>query len=259
MTDRTHDTDGRPDGIEGTDDVGTTEWNERSEGERGVATVEAGDPGSPCRSGGSTDCPCARTDGGGHAESEGHEAAESTVGRRDLAKVLATVGGLTAVGSLAAPLAGLTRVFEREYTGPIYTDGTALVDSEGEPVTENTLATGERTTVFPEGRSDLGDAPTLLVRFPEGQYGGETERAFTVAGYAAYSKVCTHAGCMVAEYEDGTFVCPCHFGKFDPSAGASVVGGPPPRPLPQLPITLSSEGALIAAGDFEGPIGAGGG
>ena len=38
------------------------------------------------------------------------------------------VGGLTAVGSLAAPLAGLTRVFERSYTGPVYSDGVALVD-----------------------------------------------------------------------------------------------------------------------------------
>lgn len=245
MTDRTHDTNDTND----------------TDGRRAVETVRTDDTngverGSEGRGGSEAGCPCARADGGGGGS---QRIDEGTVGRRDLAKVLATVGGLTAVGSLAAPLAGLTRVFEREYTGPIYTDGTALVDSEGEPVTENTLKTGERTTVFPEGRSDLGDAPTLLVRFPENRYGGETQMEFTVSGYAAYSKVCTHAGCMVAEYEDGTFVCPCHFGKFDPVSGASVVGGPPPRPLPQLPITLSSEGTLIAAGDFEGPIGAGGG
>ncbi|MEF8775253.1 MAG: Rieske (2Fe-2S) protein [Haloarculaceae archaeon] len=178
--------------------------------------------------------------------------------RRDFAKALATIGGLTAVASLTAPLAGLTRVFEREYTGPIYSDGLHLVDEEGTQISENALEEGEQMTVFPAPHPGLADAPTLLVRFPESAYGGETELAFTVAGYAAYSKVCTHAGCMVSDVDDTTLVCPCHYGKFDPTSGASVVGGPPPRPLPQLPLTLSSEGALIATGDFEGPIGPGG-
>ncbi|MFB6131600.1 MAG: ubiquinol-cytochrome c reductase iron-sulfur subunit [Salinigranum sp.] len=175
--------------------------------------------------------------------------------RRDLAKVLATIGGLTAIGSLAAPLAGLTRVFERSYEGPIYSDGVHLVDADGGRVDENFLSNGEFATVFPETHPGLDEAPTLLVRFPEAAYTDGTRLAFTVAGYAAYSKVCTHAGCMVSNREDSTFVCPCHFGKFDPTRGATVVGGPPPRPLPQLPITLSSDGYLLAAGDFEGPIG----
>ena len=183
---------------------------------------------------------------------------DRAVARRDYAKVLATVGGLTAVASLAAPLAGLTRVFERSYTGPVYSDGIYLVDGEGERVTESALAEGERTTVFPEPRPGIERAPTLLVRHPEDAYGGDTKLEFTVAGYAAYSKVCTHAGCMVSNEEGETLVCPCHFGKFDPTAGAKVVGGPPPRALPQLPITLSNDGYLVATGDFEGPVGAGG-
>ncbi|MEF8852742.1 MAG: Rieske 2Fe-2S domain-containing protein [Haloarculaceae archaeon] len=184
--------------------------------------------------------------------------ARAAIERRDYAKLLATVGGLTAVGSLAAPLAGLTRVFEREYTGPIYSDGVALVDADGERITETALAEGEQMTVFPEPRPGIGSAPTLLVRFPESAYGGETRLEFTVGGYAAYSKVCTHAGCMVSDRDDGTLVCPCHFGRFDPTSGASVVGGPPSRALPQLPLTLSSDGYLVATGDFEAPVGPGG-
>ncbi|ELZ22302.1 Rieske iron-sulfur protein [Halosimplex carlsbadense 2-9-1] len=184
--------------------------------------------------------------------------ARAEMERRDYAKVLATVGGLTAVGSLAAPLMGLTRVFERGYSGPVYSDGVALVDGEGERVTEDTLAEGEQLTVFPEPRPGIADAPTLLVRYPEDAYGGETAMESTVGGYAAYSKVCTHAGCMVSDTEGETLVCPCHFGKFDPTSGASVVGGPPPRALPQLPLTLSSDGHLVATGDFEGPVGPGG-
>jgi rieske iron-sulfur protein len=184
--------------------------------------------------------------------------ARAEMERRDYAKVLATVGGLTAVGSLAAPLMGLTRVFERGYSGPVYSDGVALVDGEGNRVAEDTLAEGEQLTVFPEPRPGIADAPTLLVRYPEDAYGGETRMESTVGGYAAYSKVCTHAGCMVSDTEGSTLVCPCHFGKFDPTTGASVVGGPPPRALPQLPLTLSSDGYLVATGDFEGPVGPGG-
>jgi rieske iron-sulfur protein len=179
--------------------------------------------------------------------------------RRDYAKALATIGGLTAVGSLAAPLVGLTRVFERGYTGPVYSDGVALVDSQGSKIAEGRLSEGEQLTVFPQPRPGIADAPTLLVRFPESAYGGETNMEFTVGGYAAYSKVCTHAGCMVADRDGDVLVCPCHSGRFDPLGGAVVTGGPPPRALPQLPITVSSDGYLIATGDFEGSVGPGGG
>lgn len=178
--------------------------------------------------------------------------------RRDYAKILATVGGLTAAGSLVAPSLGLAQVFERSYTGPVYSDGVALVDANGETITESALSEGEQMTVFPESHPGIDRAPTLLVRFAESEYGGETNMEFTVSGYAAYSKVCTHAGCMVADRDGTTLVCPCHSGRFNPLSGAVVTGGPPPRALPQLPITLSSEGTLIATGDFEGPVGAGG-
>ncbi|MEF8822178.1 MAG: Rieske (2Fe-2S) protein, partial [Halovenus sp.] len=174
------------------------------------------------------------------------------------AKLLATVGGLGALGSLVDPSLGLAQVFERSYTGPVYSDGVTLVGANGDAVTETTLSEGEQMTVFPESHPGIDRAPTLLVRFAESEYGGETNMEFTVAGYAAYSKVCTHAGCMVADRDGNTLVCPCHSGRFNPLSGATVTGGPPPRALPQLPITLSSDGSLIATGDFEAPVGAGG-
>lgn len=206
------------------------------------------------------DCPC------GTAEQQPSPSiyqefwhdARATMHRRDYAKALATIGGLTALGSLTAPLLSLTRVFERSYTGPVYSDGVALVDETGERITEGRLTDGEQLTVFPEPRPGIERAPTLLIRFPEDAYSGATNLEFTVSGYAAYSKVCTHAGCMVSDRADDVLVCPCHSGRFDPLSGAAVVGGPPGRPLPQLPITLSSEGHLIATGDFEGPVGPGG-
>lgn len=185
--------------------------------------------------------------------------ARAELRRRDFAKFLATVGGLTAVASLTAPLASTTQVFERGYEGPVYSDGVHLVDGEGERVTEDSLAEGEVTTVFPEPRPGIEKAPTLLARYPESEYSGDLKQGFVVSGYAAFSKVCTHAGCMVSDREENVLVCPCHFGRFDVLNGAQVVGGPPGRALPQLPLTVTSDGFLVATGDFEGPIGPGGG
>lgn len=56
--------------------------------------------------------------------------------------------------------------------------------------------------------------------------------------FVAFSAICTHAGCPV-QYDkpDGAFVCPCHGGAYDARTGR-VLQGPPPAPLPQIPITI---------------------
>ena len=187
---------------------------------------------------------------------------DETIGgwhRRDVAKAALGVGGASTALALTVPASGMTAVLSREFTGEVFADGTYLVDENGSRVRADALETGTRMTVFPESHPGVADAPTLLVRHEESAYAEPTNLAFTVAGYAAYSKVCTHAGCMVAETEaDGILVCPCHFAKYDPTRGAEVTDGPAPRALPQLPITLSSDGFLMATGNFEGQIGPGG-
>ncbi len=64
-------------------------------------------------------------------------------------------------------------------------------------------------------------------------------------GFIALSKVCTHLGCLV-EYDKGLrkLVCPCHAGTFD--LEGNVLSGPPPRPLPTVPLKV--EGDLITIG-----------
>jgi thiosulfate dehydrogenase [quinone] large subunit len=54
--------------------------------------------------------------------------------------------------------------------------------------------------------------------------------------FVAFSAVCTHAGCIVG-YDAGSeeFVCPCHGGRYSATSGR-VLGGPPPSPLPQIPV-----------------------
>ena len=75
-----------------------------------------------------------------------------------------------------------------------------------------------------------------------------------VNGWVAYSKICTHAGCSVGLLGVDNrppdtlrqLVCPCHQSVFDPVDAARPVGGPAPRPLPQLPLEIDAEGFLIA-------------
>lgn len=56
--------------------------------------------------------------------------------------------------------------------------------------------------------------------------------------FAAFSAVCTHAGCPV-QYDSANvqFVCPCHGGVYDARTG-KVLQGPPPDPLPSIPVRV---------------------
>jgi thiosulfate dehydrogenase [quinone] large subunit len=67
-------------------------------------------------------------------------------------------------------------------------------------------------------------------------------------GVAAYSRVCTHAGCLV-EFDRGSGVlfCPCHGAEFDPKHGARVVAGPAPTPLPSVAVRIDpATGEVLA-------------
>ena len=140
------------------------------------------------------------------------------------------------------------------------------------PLTPADISTpGEMITVIPEGYQDdddaLAKAGVILIKFAPGQmnfpdrYDGGTLVAsmnWTIDNtIVAYSKICTHVGCPVALYEQIThhILCPCHQSTFDATNGAWVVFGPAPRPLPQLPLMVDSDGYLAAASDFTQPVG----
>lgn len=101
-------------------------------------------------------------------------------------------------------------------------------------------------SVFPESNSKvkLGRPDKFLTGnstyFPEQRlwlYRSE-------AGFYAISSVCTHLGCIAEREDGGAFVCPCHGSVFDP-AGV-VMGGPAPKGLIWLELTVSPEGWLVA-------------
>jgi ubiquinol-cytochrome c reductase iron-sulfur subunit len=181
------------------------------------------------------------------------------------------LGGLFAVGS---GIFGIVAIFPLlRSLGPVpgtsllrtdWRKGSLLVDSNGRPVTKDTLVTGGIMTVYPHGleNTDNGQAidQTVLIRVQDSNLvtapGRET---WAPAGYVAYSKVCTHLGCPVGLYEQQLelLVCPCHQSMFNVRNGAIPQFGPAPRPLPQLPLYFDADGTLRAQAGFDQAVGPG--
>jgi len=88
----------------------------------------------------------------------------------------------------------------------------------------------------------------MLLHLDESRLIGET-KGRAAAGIVAYTSICTHTGCDVTDWlpEEGLLYCPCHFTKYDPKSGASVVDGPAPRPLPALPLRVADDQLVVAA------------
>ncbi|GAC1540470.1 MAG: hypothetical protein NVS3B12_27430 [Acidimicrobiales bacterium] len=177
--------------------------------------------------------------------------------RRFLGRLLG--GALSALGvALVFPIRSLGPNPGSKLKHTAWTPGARLVDSGGRSVRVTDVAVGGVVTVFPEGFVDDASAQTLLIRASDQpmvtRRGRET---WSPAGFVAFSKVCTHAGCPVGLYEQRTnqLLCPCHQSLFDVAKGARPVFGPAPRALPQLPLAVDDEGRLIAQRDYDEPIG----
>jgi len=138
--------------------------------------------------------------------------------------------------------------------------GRRLVTEDGEPVTRDALATGGFLVAFPEGGDDKANSQVALLHFVNGDFVPPAGReSWSPDNFVAYSRVCTHAGCSVAEYidVDQMLVCPCHQSAFDVLHGAQPLAGPAGRPLPQLPLAIDKDGFLYAQSDFTESVGPG--
>ncbi|GAA2700427.1 Rieske (2Fe-2S) protein [Streptomyces violaceolatus] len=63
--------------------------------------------------------------------------------------------------------------------------------------------------------------------------------------FKAFSATCTHQGCAVKSVADGLINCPCHNSSFSITDG-SVQGGPAPKPLPAVQITVSGDSIRLS-------------
>jgi ubiquinol-cytochrome c reductase iron-sulfur subunit len=139
-----------------------------------------------------------------------------------------------------------------------------LVDATGRAIHRDELAPGGLITVFPAGFESDPETQAVdqvvLIRAQTTPFTTEPGRDdWAPAGYVAYSKLCTHAGCPVGLYERELrlLVCPCHQSMFNIYNGAVPQFGPAPRPLPQLPLYIDDSGFLRARSGFDQPVGPG--
>jgi ubiquinol-cytochrome c reductase iron-sulfur subunit len=197
-----------------------------------------------------------------------HESGSRITRKRMLLGAGATAGGALAVAALT-PALSLGPFWD---TAPLqqtpWARGRRVVDDKGDPIAADDIEKETFYTGFPEGQSkeNLG-SPLIIVRLDPAKINLPAGRSgWAPRGILAYSKICTHAGCAIELYRKPTFpvvepepalVCPCHYSTFNPADGAQVIYGPAGRPLPQLPLTIDSDGNLRAAGNFSARVGPG--
>ncbi len=201
---------------------------------------------------------------------DGVEDSGAGIGRRGLLKGTMLTALAIAPLSVAIPLIGNLggdwNVGQLKHT--MWRKGMRLTrDPEGTPIKASDVTIGSVFHVIPDGLAKTPDpleekakAVVLLIRMdPRDLHIVPGRETWSFDGIIAYSKICTHVGCPVALYEQQThhLLCPCHQSTFDVANGAKVIFGPAKRPLPQLPITVDSEGYIVAQRDFDEPVGPG--
>lgn len=142
-----------------------------------------------------------------------------------------------------------------------------VVDVTGQKIRPEDLNVGSLVSASPEDlakvQEEEGDqnarakASIILVRMRPDQIKSQQGEGWDYQGILAFSKICTHVGCPIALYQQRqhALLCPCHQSTFDLSDSGKVIFGPAHRRMPQLPITVDSEGYLVAQSDFQEPVG----
>jgi Rieske Fe-S protein len=171
----------------------------------------------------------------------------STMSRRSFVKAGAVVAGAAWIGAFGGSVIRSLTTGEGSAEGP--SSGTFVYhvpegespwysDLDGQEVLVSEFPPGESAKVMVRGEK------AILLRFDQGQL---VDRKGTDMGFVAYSSTCTHLGCQVyfatgstpaGDFPEGVIYCPCHQGAFDPFRSAKVVYGPPPSPLPKVPLRI---------------------
>lgn len=181
--------------------------------------------------------------------------------RSFLAKAMGAAAGIFGIVAAFPLIRSLGPLPKNELYTTKWRKGSYLTTIAGTKVHVDDVDVGGILTVFPEDNVGGALSQTVLIRL---QQSGDIvtkpgREDWGPHGYVAFSKVCTHAGCPVALYEELTeqLLCPCHQSLFDVREGAEPIFGPAPRPLAQLPLYVDSSGYLRAQKGYDEPVGPG--
>jgi ubiquinol-cytochrome c reductase iron-sulfur subunit len=148
-------------------------------------------------------------------------------------------------------------------------------DVSGEPISAADLEIGDLVNAEPDlffhpgfyGHAPIegaelqaakSKAAVIVVRMPpEDITPWKGRENWGYEGILVFSKICTHVGCPISlmEQQNHHLLCPCHQSTFDLADNGKVVFGPAGRSLPQLPISVDTQGYLVATSDFTEPVG----
>ena len=135
--------------------------------------------------------------------------------RRGFLKLLTSILGLTALGAFIYPLFRFLLPVE--------------------------AVSRVRTVDIPKSDVPVGTAKDLMIGVTPAIVINTSSK-----GFLAFSKVCTHLGCLVKyDSERQVFICPCHAGIFD--LEGNVISGPPPKPLPRFSVRVEGNNLAIGA------------
>ena len=177
------------------------------------------------------------------------ESGEKDGSRREFLKAAAAVSGVLAV-------AGIASVMKAVVIPAVPSQAQTAVGGFPRVKISNVSALSANVALL--FNYPLDNEPNVLVKL-----GQEAERGVGPDGdIVAFSQVCQHLGCIWGYVASGdspkvnpSYVatapvgyCPCHGSVYDLVEEAKVVGGPAPRPVPQVQLEVDSSGDIYAVG-----------
>jgi cytochrome b6-f complex iron-sulfur subunit len=133
--------------------------------------------------------------------------------RRSFLKLLTSILGLTALGAFTYPLFRFLLPVE------------SAVKAKSIILPKSDLPVDATKDMM------IGPTPVIIINTKD-------------KGLIAFSKVCTHLGCLVKyDRQRQLFICPCHAGIFD--LEGKVISGPPPKPLQKFAVRVEGDNIVI--------------
>ena len=169
--------------------------------------------------------------------------------RRNFLKIAVALSAILAVGGIAAVTKSITQGVSSSAN-----ESTATTFPSVKIANLNTLSANQPINFnYP-----LDDEPNLLVKIGQSAQGGVGPDGDIVA----FSQVCQHLGCLYAYQAPGSSpqcdssykapgpegYCCCHGSIYDFANAAKVIGGPAPRPVPQVVLKVDTNGDIYATG-----------